>query len=179
MDPSPAQKKIDALMIRPMEASDADAMAAAFQAIGWTKSTEVYRGYYSEQEAGTRNVLVATIDGEFTGYVTVQWYAAYEPYKRDGLPEIEDLNVLPAYQRRGIGSALLDASESLAVGRADGVGIRVGLTAEYGAAQRLYVQRGYVPDGRGIAWKGEPVKHGAEVRADDDLTLCMRKRLKR
>jgi hypothetical protein len=45
------------------------------------------------------------------------------------------------------------------------------MTADYGAAQRLYVSRGYTPDGRGLVWRNEAVKYGQQVTVDDDLVL--------
>ena len=57
------------------------------------------------------------------------------------------------------------------------VGIGVGLFSDYGAAQRLYILRGYVPDGNGITYQGQFVKYGDEVVVDDDLVLHMVKSL--
>ena len=48
---------------------------------------------------------------------------------------------------RGVGSALMDAVEALAAVTSDTVCLGVGLHSGYGAAQRMYVLRGYVPDG--------------------------------
>ena len=48
---------------------------------------------------------------------------------------------------------------------------------DYGAAQRLYVKRGYVPDGRGL-WQGSHyVTYGDNVTVDDDLVLMFTKQL--
>ncbi|HEU0299590.1 MAG TPA: hypothetical protein VFR37_09055 [Longimicrobium sp.] len=49
--------------------------------------------------------------------------------------------------------------------------------ADCGAAQRLYVRRGYVPDGRGIHYDGRPVPGGEHVADDDDLVLYLVKDL--
>ncbi len=59
------------------------------------------------------------------------------------------------------------------------MGIGFGLYADYGAAQRLYVQMGYVPDGHGLTWNNEPARAGDMVRVDDDLVLWLRKPLAR
>jgi len=48
---------------------------------------------------------------------------------------------------------------------------------DYGNAQRLYVLRGYVPDGRGLTydcWILEPMESTVN---DDDLVLFFTKRL--
>jgi hypothetical protein len=52
------------------------------------------------------------------------------------------------------------------------------MTADYGAAQKLYALRGYVPDGLGLHWKNHHVQHGEEVTVDDDLALYLTKELK-
>lgn len=57
-------------------------------------------------------------------------------------------------------------------------GIGVGMSPDYGAAQRLYVRRGYIPDGRGLVSRGRPVVWGAAVVVDDDLALYFTKRLR-
>ena len=51
------------------------------------------------------------------------------------------------------------------------VGIGVGLYSDYGAAQRIYVRRGYLPDARGIMYRNQPVEPGAVIRIDDEAAL--------
>lgn len=159
------------LTIRPLAAEDPGRIASAFAAIGWRKPREQYEHYLAEQAADERRVFVALDGGDFAGYVTLVWRPHYPPFRADGIPEIQDLNVLPAFRRRGVASALLDAAESVAGERGRVVGIGVGLDPDYGAAQRLYVLRGYVPDGRGIAWRNRTVSYGDPVTVDDDLVL--------
>ncbi|MCE7986396.1 MAG: hypothetical protein DYG89_34930 [Caldilinea sp. CFX5] len=52
-----------------------------------------------------------------------------------------------------------------------------GLTGDYGAAQILYSQRGYVPDGRGLFQHGKYLNYGEQIWIDDALTLYLTKRL--
>lgn len=158
-------------VILPLQASDPAPIAAAFEAIGWKKAAAQYERYLAEQEAGDRHVFVAWVEDAFAGYVTLNWRPAYPPFRAEGIPVIEDFNVLPAFRRRGIGSALMDAAEGAAGARSRVVGIGVGLDLDYGPAQRLYVRRGYVPDGRGISWQNAPVAYGDQVIVDDDLVL--------
>ncbi len=164
--------------IRPLTTADLTVIPPAFAAVDWPgKPLEQYERYLAEQEAGSRDVLVATLDGTFAGYLTVCWTSSYPPFRAAGIPEIQDFNVLPQCRRRGIGAALMDAAEATVAARCEVVGIGVGLYAAYGAAQRLYAQRGYVPDGRGIVSGGAPVPAGATVTVDDDLTLMMTRHL--
>ncbi|GAB3825350.1 GNAT family N-acetyltransferase [Kribbella italica] len=107
--------------------------------------------------------------------MTVNWSSAYEPF--DGMPEIQDFIVLPAYRRRGIGGSLMDAAEALVAERSDVVGLGVGLYPDYGTAQRMYVRRGYLPDGRGVIYDHRQVPPGELVRLDDDAVLMFTKSL--
>jgi len=165
------------LSICSLVASDAPVISSAFSAIGWKKPVEQYLRYASEQDQGTRVVKVARVNGSFAGYVTVVWSPGYEPFARANIPAIQDLNVLPDFRRRGVASALLDHAEALVQQRSDTVGIGVGMDPDYGPAQRLYVLRGYVPDGRGLTYDNRPVRYGDHVRVDDSLVLHLTKRL--
>ena len=55
----------------------------------------------------------------------------------------------------------------------------VGMDGDYGTAQRMYVKRGYIPDGRGLFFDGHFVKWGDPVTVNDDLVLHFTKRLER
>ena len=57
-------------------------------------------------------------------------------------------------------------------------GIGVGMTPDYGAAQRLYILRGYVPDGRGLHQRNHYPTYGEQITVDDDLALFLTKKLK-
>jgi GNAT superfamily N-acetyltransferase len=167
----------ETIQIRLLEEGDPSNIAAAFQQMGWKKSETQYQRYLQEQMAGTRTCFVATIDGQFAGYVTVNWRPSYAGFADLNIPEIQDLNVLTTYRRRGIASRLLDRAEGEAARRSDVVGIAVGLHPGYNAAQRLYAQRGYIPDGRGVTYRNCFVQEGASVVLDDDLVMHFTKQL--
>jgi GNAT superfamily N-acetyltransferase len=162
--------------IRALRDDDPVVMSAAFDEIGWNKPVSQYEKYLAQQREGSRSVLVATVDDEFAGYVTVNWNSPYEPF--DGVPEVQDFNVLPKFRRRGIGSGLMDAAEALVAERSDVVAIGVGLYADYGTAQRMYVRRGYIPDGRGILYELKEVPPGEMIRVDDEAILMFSKPLR-
>lgn len=165
--------------IRPLTTADLTVVPPAFAAVDWPgKPIEQYERYLAEQTSGSRDVLVATLDGTFAGYLTVCWTSSYPPFRTAGIPEIQDFNVLPQYRRRGVGGTLMDAAEATVATRCDTAGIGVGLYAAYGAAQRLYAKRGYLPDGRGLVAGGAPVPAGTTVTVDDDLTLMMTRLLR-
>lgn len=163
------------ISIRPLTSADIPTIAGAFLEVGWSDRTEMLQRYVVEQERGVRAVLVVEWEGTFAGYGTVMWTSLYPPFAEKGIPEISDLNVVPGLRRQGIASALLDEAEGLVFSRSPVVGIGVGMFSDYGAAQRLYVKRGYVPDGLGLYRGGSHVREGDTVRIDHDLTLYMTK----
>lgn len=165
------------LQVGPLRETDPPILEAAFAAQGWTKPAAQYVRYLEAQSAGERAVLVARLEGEFAGYVTVVWEPEYAPFREARIPEIQDFNVLIRHRRQGIGTVLMDAAEALVAERSPAVGIGVGLYPDYGPAQRLYVLRGYVPDGRGIAWNHVQTTPGRKVVVDDDLVLYFTKTL--
>lgn len=167
------------MQVRSLTAADPGPIAAAFAALGWPgKTVQQYERYLGEQADGVRAVRVATVDGAFAGYLTVCWTSAYAPFRAAGTAEIVDLNVLPRFRRRRVASTLMDAAEDLIAARGDVAGLGVGLYADYAAAHLLYLGRGYLPDGLGVAYGGVPVAPGAAVRVDDDLALMMTRRLR-
>src|SRR5262245_62731284 len=165
------------LTTRPLSGEDAQTISAAFRSMGWTKPVGLYQRYLHEATMGRRWIRVGSIDRAFAGYVTVITESGYEPFRTAGIPEIQDLNVLPAYRRRGIAGRLLDECEAWIAERSETAGIGVGLHPGYNAAQRLYVKRGYVPDGRGVTSHGRYVKEGELIAFDDGLALWLTKPL--
>ncbi len=85
--------------------------------------------------------------------------------------------MLQRYRRLGVATNLLDYLERIAARRSPTVGLGVGLYADYGAAQRIYVRRGYLPDGRGVMYANQPVSAGRTVALDDNTTLMFTKQL--
>jgi GNAT superfamily N-acetyltransferase len=167
----------DSVEVRLLRTLDAPAIAEAFAAIGWHKPVEQYLRYADEQQKGSRDCWVALVRGQFAGYVTLKRDSDAPGLVGRGTPEIQDLNVLPQFRRRGIGSQLLDCAEKAARSRSSVVGIGVGLHPGYNAAQRLYVKRGYVPDGLGVTHDGRYVQEGEQVPFDDGLVLHFTKDL--
>ncbi|MBT8218662.1 MAG: GNAT family N-acetyltransferase [Bacteroidia bacterium] len=170
-------KKSFELKLRALSQEDCIAINKAFQTQGWNKPVSQYETYLELHEAGKRDIIIAEIDHEFAGYLTIQWQSDYPPFKEKAIPEVVDFNVLKKFQRRGIGSALMDEAEQRIALVSAYAGIGVGMTQDYGAAQVLYVQRNYVPDGRGLVCNHQPVTHGDEVTIDDSLVLYLIKKL--
>lgn len=133
-----------------------------------------------EQTDGKRLLFVAMEENgpRAVGYVHYNRFPHYAPFRRFGVPEIQDLYVHPDWRRQGIGFRLIQACEEQA--RRDGlneIGIGVGVMSDFGDAQRLYIRHGFKPDGAGAVYEREPVRSG-EIRAlDDRLCLMMTKTL--
>ena len=158
-----------------LEEKDIPEIVLAFKLLGWSKPKSLYDSYLEEQNRKLRTVFIAKVNGKFAGYVTLKWKSDYF----QNIPEIADLNVLPTFRRNGIGSALILACEELAANKNyNEIGIGVGLTADYGNAQRLYVQLKYIPDGKGLFYKNKSVDYLDKVTVDDELVLYFTKRIK-
>lgn len=167
----------DQITIRTLNKDDFNSIAQAFTDQGWNKPASQYERYYQEQQAGERLVLVAECQQKFAGYLTIMWKSHYSPFQEGNIPEIVDLNVLEKFQKKGIATMLMDEAEKIVGEKGTIIGIGFGLTKDYGAAQRLYINRGYVPDGLGISQRGQFLTYGDQLTVDDDLALYLTKSL--
>ena len=153
-------------VIRQMVESDVDRIAQTF--VQWNKQRQQYERYWKENQQRKRVTLVATSGEQVIGYTNIIWQPDYQPFREADIPEINDLNLISEFQKQGIGTALIQESERVALKHGKEVmGIGFGLTADYGAAQRLYPKLGYIPDGR-----------GAQTTATNGDVLYLTKRLK-
>ncbi len=171
-------KKSTNYIVRKLEENDITLIVSSFYQIGWDKPHSLFQQYLKEQQNEKRFIWVVFYETNFVGYVTLKLNSEYHPFKDQNTPEINDLNVLPHYRNQGIGTILLDMAENQAQKISHMVGIGVGLYPDYGAAQRLYVKRGYIPNGKGITYQYKGVIAGHEYKVDDDLILWFEKRLK-
>lgn len=163
------------LVIRKMLPADIHLLPAGFAAQGWHKPLQQFEAYYQQQQNGVRDVIIAEWMGQTAGYVCLLPDAPAGPFKGSGIPCINDFNVLIAYRTQGIGSALMEKAEALAFSRASSVCLGVGLHAGYGAAQRMYIKRGYVPDGSGVWYRNRRLPEGGPCCNDDELVLYLLK----
>ncbi len=167
----------DKITIRDLEGPDAEVFASEERAQGWDASADKYYTRLKDAAEGRSVAMAAEYEGRAAGYINVYLDCIDGPFVGKGLPEIVDFGVLEKYRRRGVGSRLMDAAEEAAGRHSDSVCLGVGLHQGYGSAQRMYVKRGYIPDGSGV-WYGdricEPYK---DCRNDDDLVLYFLKNL--
>ncbi|MBO6052861.1 MAG: GNAT family N-acetyltransferase [Clostridia bacterium] len=166
------------LAIRPMMGSDVDDFVREECAQGWHSTPAKLLSRLEHERAGKCVTLTAELEGECAGYVFVYPDSPWGAFGNRGLPEIVDFAVLEKFRGRGIGSALMDAAEKIAARYADTVYLGVGLHSGYGSAQRMYVKRGYIPDGSGV-WYGDKVcPPYTPCENDDDLVLYFSKKLR-
>lgn len=159
------------IIFRAMIQSDRQNLVHAFAEQNWHKPFELFNDYYNQQENDEKSVIVAEVNNEVAGYVTLLPSTTIGPYAYKNIPEIVDLNVLIKFQKRGIGNKMMGVVEELAKEKSDCISLAVGLHYGYGAAQRMYVKRGYIPDGTGAWYRGKQLEQYAECANDDDLIL--------
>jgi GNAT superfamily N-acetyltransferase len=156
-----------------MKKADIELVNASPAVTGNNRPAGLFTHYYKEQEEGERVVLLAFYNGEFAGHANIIWHPTYPAFAEKSIPEINDLFIIPNYRRRGIATALVDEAEKRIFKRSPAAGIGVGMYADYGPAQRMYVLRGYVPDRLGLMYKDKPVTPGEMIKVDDDLALYL------
>lgn len=164
--------------IRSFKESDILTIVRRFEAVNWPKPIAIFENYLKEQHLDKRHIWVAYIEEHFAGYITLKWESTYEPFHQVKIPEIMDFNVLHDFRNQGIGSQLMDKAERIASKKSETVGIGVGLYEGYGAAQKLYIKRGYIPNGQTITYNYKPLEYGSSALLDDDLVLWFTKVLK-
>ncbi len=165
------------LIIRSMLKEDAEIFYKTFLSCGWHSRLETYLNYYREQEEGKRFVFVAEHQGSVAGYCTLMINPVEGPFGNQGIPEVVDFNVFMDKRKQGIGSKLLDVVEAEAAKLCNRIYLSVGLHHGYGSAQRIYVKRGYIPDGSGVWYRDRQLEQYAQCCNDDDLLLYFIKTL--
>lgn len=157
-----------------LESGDSDRLLAFYEGQGAGYRAADRARLVNFMESGVWTGVVARDGARDIGAAYLNREPKYQPYRRLKMPELQDLRVDPDFRRRGAAAGIIAAAEDLVKGEgAPGLGISVGLHAGFGAAQRLYVRLGFVPDGLGVAYDREPVTPGARHPVDDDLTLML------
>lgn len=137
---------------------------------------EVERHFQGHRE-GNSTTLLGYQGGELVGILTIRWQSNYPPFREHGVPLIHYIEIKWERRGQGLGSELMERAERFASARVRKLGICVGIFDAYGPAQRLYIKRGFIPDGRGVCRGHEPLKEGQTVQVDHDLLLWLVKDL--
>ena len=167
----------DEIIIRELQPSDAKIITEEEIAQGWQASIEKYEMRLRHQKEGKSISLVAEYQGNVAGYINIYPNVDTGAFAKKGYPEIVDFGVLEKYQRRGIGSKLMDVAEQIAAKYSNVVCLGVGLHSGYGSAQRMYAKRRYIPDGTGVWYNDKVLEQYADCCNDDDLVLYLSKTL--
>ena len=162
--------------IRKMQESDIKNLSRGFISQGWPSREEILTRYFKEQESGEREVLVAEVEGALAGYITILSCAKQGPFA-EIYPELSDFNVFEPFQNQGIGNLLLEEAEKQVRLISDKVTLGVGLHSGYGPAQRLYIKRGYIPDGTGVWYQNHQPAMNAVCEDIGELVLYLSKNL--
>ena len=162
--------------IRKMQESDIQELSRGFISQGWPSREEILTRYFKEQESGEREVLVAEVEGAVAGYITILPSAKHGPFA-EIYPELSDFNVFEPFQNQGIGNLLMEESEKRVRLISDKVTLGVGLHSGYGPAQRLYIKRGYIPDGTGVWYQNHQPAMNAVCEDIGELVLYLSKNL--
>jgi len=159
-----------------MQTSDVKELSQGFINQGWPGREEILARYFLEQECGEREVLVAEVGGALAGYITILLCAKQGPFA-EIYPELSDFNVFEPFQNQGIGNLLMEEAEKRVKPISDKVTLGVGLHSGYGPAQRLYIKRGYIPDGSGVWYQNHRPAMDATCEDIGDLVLYLSKDL--
>ena len=162
--------------IRKMQESDIKDLSRGFTSQGWPSREEILTRYFKEQESGEREVLIADLTSAVAGYITILPDAKQGPFAGRA-PELSDFNVFEPFRNQGIGNQLLEGAEKRVKFVSSKVTLGVGLHLGYGPAQRLYIKRGYIPDGTGVQYRNKTLEMNATSQNNDDLVLYLVKEL--
>lgn len=162
--------------IRKMQESDIKDLSRGFISQGWPGREEILTRYFKEQESGEREVLIADLTSAVAGYITILPDTKQGPFAGIA-PEFSDFNVFEPFQNQGIGNLLMEEAENRVKLFSDKVTLGVGLHSSYGPAQRLYIKRGYIPDGSGVWYRNQPLEMDALCEDIGELVLYLSKNL--
>jgi len=159
-----------------MQESDIKDLSRGFISQGWPSREEILTRYFKEQESGEREVLIADLTSVVAGYITILPSAKHGPFA-EVYPELSDFNVFEPFQNQGIGNLLMEEAENQVKLISDKVTLGVGLHSGYGPAQRLYIKRGYIPDGTGVWYQNHQPAMNAVCEDIGELVLYLSKNL--
>lgn len=167
-------------LIRVMKKNDIEELVKAF-CFPWSSiqgTTEKWTRYWNEYQERARTVYLLEKEKQIIGYASLLYVSEYSSFKSAGIPEINDVWISEEWRNKGFGKMLIRYIEDSARKMGfEQIGIGVGLYADYGSAQKLYVHLGYSPDGRGITYQCQPTRPGESYPLDDELILWFTKDL--
>lgn len=167
----------DRFVIRDLTTSDAYVFTEEEIKQGWHQNVDKYLKRIEDRDNNLCVSLVCLLNNKVAGYINLYHHSNKGPKSLQGLPEIVDFGVLEKYRRNGVGALLMNVIEKIAKKYADKVYLSVGLHKGYGSAQRMYVKRGYIPDGTGLWYKDAICEPYSNYANDDDLQMYLYKKI--
>jgi ribosomal protein S18 acetylase RimI-like enzyme len=128
---------------------------------------------FEDHEDGSSTTILGYEAGRLVGIVTIRWHSHYPLFRERQIPLIQNIEIRYEDRGRGLGNQMLERTEQEIARRSSRAGLVVGISEDYGPAQRLYTKRGFVPDGRGVCRQFTPLKIGDVVTVDHDLLLWL------
>lgn len=152
---------------RPAQESDIDPLAEVL-APGVT--AEQVRDRWKEHTEGLRRLLIAEIDGQQVGTISI---GETRHYRTDSLRALS-LDVGVAYRRKGVGAALIAYAESEAIRlKFKSIHHEVGTTND--DAVRLYESQGYKHINKTVQNQWWVFPDGADRRMEEETSWVMTK----
>ena len=165
------------VFIRPMKETDIDILLRNYAEQGWSKPREALESYLARQADNALFMFVAEVNDDVAGFVVLYEDTTVGPFANQKIPLLSDFIVFKKFQRQGIGNKIMDAAEEKAATLSNKIQLGVGVHEGYGAAQRIYVKRGYIPDGSGVWYRDSRLGEGEDCKNDDDLIMYFTKEL--
>jgi hypothetical protein len=128
--------------------------------------------YYNNDNLIIRSMMKSDIEKFVDGFTEQGWHKSYELFDEYYNQQENNEKLVIVAEIDG------NVAENLARDKNDYVSLSVGLHNGYASAQRMYVKRGYIPDGTGVWYNRNQLEPYTKCENDDDLTLYFLKSLK-
>ena len=165
------------ILIRDMTDSDPSIIFHEETEQGYHRTKESFSNRLIDRQEGKAIPLVAEYNGKIAGYSNIYLYSP-DALTEETFCNIIDFGVFIKYRKLGIGGKLMDAAEQIIAKYSDTAYLSVGLHSGYGSAHRIYIKRGYIPDGTGAWYAAAVCNPYKSYCLDDDLILKLSKKLR-